>query len=245
MQTIETPSSPASPPERAAGRGLTLRTALLGCGIAASLLYAGMLVFVPMAWPGYSSASQAVSELSAIDAPTRRLWTSLSIVWTALYAAFGWGLWMSARGSRGLRVAGVVIVVAAAVGLFWPPMHQREVLAAGGKSLTDTLHIAWTVMNGILTLAAMGFAAAALGRRFRLYTVATIVVLLAAGAWSGTYASRLEADLPTPWLGVWERINIGAWLLWVVVLAVVLLRRRPDPRRPPPQRGPKVFTSLL
>jgi hypothetical membrane protein len=230
MQTIEIPSSPASPPEHAAGRGITLRTALLGCGIAASLLYAAMLVFVPMAWPGYSSASRTISELSAIDAPTRPLWTAVGIAWAVLYAAFGVGVWRSARGSRGLRVAGVVIVVAAVVGLFWPPMHQREVLAAGGKSLTDTLHIAWTMMNGVLTLAAMAFAAAALGRRFRLYTIGTIVVLLAAGAWTGTYASRIEANLPTPGAGVWERVNVGAWLLWVAVLAVVLLRRRPNGR---------------
>jgi hypothetical protein len=27
-------------------------------------------------------------------------------------------------------------------GFFWPPMHQREVLAAGGGTRTDTMHIA-------------------------------------------------------------------------------------------------------
>ena len=27
-----------------------------------------------------------------------------------------------------------------------------------------------------------------------------------------------------PWLGVWERINLGVFLLWVVVLAIALLR---------------------
>jgi hypothetical protein len=35
---------------------------------------------------------------------------------------------------------------------------------------------------------------------------------------------RIAADLPTPWVGVWERINVGAFLLWVVVLATALLR---------------------
>ena len=37
-------------------------------------------------------------------------------------------------------------------------------------------------------------------------------------------APRIAANLPTPWVGVWERINIGAFLLWVVVLAVALWR---------------------
>jgi flavodoxin len=30
--------------------------------------------------------------------------------------------------------------------------------------------------------------------------------------------------LPTPWIGVWERINVGVFLLWVIVLASALLR---------------------
>jgi hypothetical protein len=37
---------------------------------------------------------------------------------------------------------------------------------------------------------------------------------------------RIAANLPTPWVGLWERINIGVFLLWVVVLAIALLRRR-------------------
>ena len=68
-----------------------LRKTLLVCGILSALLYAAMLVFVPMRWPAYSSAAQTVSELSAIGAPTRSLWASLGVVWALLYAAFGWG----------------------------------------------------------------------------------------------------------------------------------------------------------
>jgi hypothetical protein len=184
-----------------------------------------MLVVVPMQDAGYSSASQTVSELSAIDAPTRSLWVSLGLVWGVLYAAFGWGVWKAAGENRRLRVAGGLIAAAAVFGLFWPPMHQREVLAAGGGTLTDTLHIAWTAVNGVLTLLAMGFGAAALGMRFRLYSITTMVILLAAGLLTSRDAPGVSANLPTPWIGVWERINIGVWLLWVVVLAVASCRR--------------------
>lgn len=204
-----------------------LRKTLLVCGILSALLYAAMLVFVPMRWPVYSSAAQTVSELSAIGAPTRSLWVSLGMVWALLYAAFGWGVWRSAGPSRSLRVAGGVIIVAVLFSLFWPPMHRREVLAAGGATLTDTLHIAWTAVNGVLTLLAMGFAAAALGKRSRVYSIATMVILVAAGAVTSLDAPRMQANLPTPWIGVWERVNIGVWLLWIVVLAVTLLRRAP------------------
>lgn len=221
----------------------TTRQVLLACGIISALLYTAMLVIVPMFWEGYSSASQSVSELSAIDAPTRSLWVLLGIAWTALYGVFGWGVWLSARSNRALRVVGAVIIVAAIAGLFWPPMHQREVLAAGGGTLTDTLHLVWTAVNGVFTLLAMGIGAAAFGRRFRLYSIATMVILLAAGALTSVDAPRIDANLPTPWMGIWERVNIGVWLLWVVALAVMLLGR-PMPHgshhtgaRPPRARG--------
>jgi hypothetical protein len=197
---------------------------LLSCGVLSALWYVAMLVVIPMYWDEYSSASQTVSELSAIDAPTRSLWVALGTVWTLLYAAFGLGVWVSAGVSRVLRVVGGLIIAAALIGLFWPPMHQRDVLAVGGGTLTDTLHLAWTMVNGVLTLLAMAFAAVPFAKGFRLYSVATIVVVVAAGILTSMDAPRIEANLPTPWVGVWERISIGAWLLWVAVLAVTLLR---------------------
>jgi hypothetical protein len=214
---------------------MNLRTLLLVCGILSSVLYAAMLVVVPIQDANYGSASQTVSELSAIGAPTRMLWISMGLVWAALYGAFGWGVWRAAGENRRLRVVGSLILAAAVFGLFWPPMHQREVLAAGGGTLTDTLHIAWTAVNGVLTLLAIGFAAAALGMRFRLYCIATMVILLVAGLLTSRDAPGVSANLPTPWIGVWERINIGVWLLWVVVFALTLLRR---PRRLPAEPTP-------
>jgi hypothetical protein len=53
-----------------------------------------------------------------------------------------------------------------------------------------------------------------------------MAILAVCGAMSGTDAPRLQVNLPTPWIGVWERINIGVFLLWVVVLAVTLWNPR-------------------
>src|SRR3954468_21412220 len=104
----------------------------LMCGIVSSLLYVGMNVLVPMQWDGYSSASQTVSELSAIGAPTRPLWVPLGVAYTLLVAAFGWGVGVSARQDRPVRVAAGLLVAYGVIGLAWPPMRLREVLAAGG-----------------------------------------------------------------------------------------------------------------
>ena len=80
-----------------------LRKTLLVCGILSSMLYAAMMVFIARQWPGYSSASQTISELSAIGAPTRSLWLLPGAVYTVLVTAFGWGVWKSAGRIR--RVA--------------------------------------------------------------------------------------------------------------------------------------------
>ena len=200
--------------------------ALIACGILSSLLYAAMNVVVAIQWDAYSSASQTVSELSAIGAPTRALWMWLAYPYTLLVIAFGWGVWTSARRNRPLHIVGGLLLAYGIIGLAWPfaPMHLREVLAAGGGTLSDTLHLVFTFVTVALMLLAMGFGAAALGPRFRLYSIATILILLVFGALTGLNAPRVQANLPTPWAGVWERINIGVFLLWIVVLAIALLR---------------------
>jgi hypothetical protein len=92
-------------------------------------------------------------------------------------------------------------------------------------TLTDTMHIAFAMAWLLLMVVAIGFGAAAFGRRFRLYSGATVAVFVVFGALTIPDGARIAADLPTPWVGIWERINIGASLLWLVVFAVALLRR--------------------
>src|SRR3954463_12223357 len=115
------------------------RTILLVCGIVSSLLYIAMNVLVPMQWQGYSSASQTVSELSAIGAPTRPIWVPLGFLYAVLVTAFGYGVWESAGSNRSLRMVGGLLCAYGIVSAFWPPMHLREALAAGGRTLTDTM----------------------------------------------------------------------------------------------------------
>ncbi|MBN2412466.1 DUF998 domain-containing protein [candidate division KSB1 bacterium] len=200
--------------------------ALLVCGILSSLLYVVLNVFIPMLWPANNCASQTVSELSAIGAPTRPIWLWLCFLYTLLMIVFAWGVWKSAAKNHSLRIAGALLIAYAALGVIWPfaPMHLREVLAAGGGTISDKMHIALAVVTEILFLLALGFTAAALGKRFRFYSIATFVILLFFGVLTFLDAPGVGANQPTPFIGVWERINIGVFLLWIVVLAIVLLR---------------------
>ncbi len=193
---------------------------LLACGIAAPLLYLAMLAFVPLAWPEYSSVSQTISELSAIGAPTRPVWVPLGLAFTLLLAAFGWGVWVTTRGDRRLRIAGALLLAYGVFGLAWPPMHLRGV----EPTLTDTLHVVWTMVSLVLMLIAMILAAQSLGRAFRAYTVVTIALFLVFGGLTFAEAPGLAANLSTPLIGVWERVNAVASELWLIVFAVTLLR---------------------
>jgi CubicO group peptidase (beta-lactamase class C family) len=201
------------------------RKLLLGGGVLSSLLYGAMIWAIR--YEGYSLVSQVPSELTAIGAPTQRLWAWLGPIYTLLVTAFGWGVWQSAGRNRAVRIAGGLILAYGSLGLLWPfaPMHQREVLAAGGGTLSDTMHVALGAVTVFLMFLAIGYGAAAFGLRFRLYSIASIVMLLAFGVLTFLQAPRLEAGLPTPWIGLWERINISVFLLWIVVLAFRLLPR--------------------
>jgi hypothetical protein len=207
-------------------RWRTWRRALLICGIASSVLYGAMIWLIR--YGGYSVLSQVPSELTAIGAPTRPLWLWLGSIYTLLVAAFGWGIWRSSGRDRALRIVAALILAYASLGLLWPftPMHQREVLAAGGGTLSDTLHVVLGGATVLLMFLAIAVGATVFGSGFRFYSIVTIVVLLLFGALTFIEAPRVQANLPTLWIGLWERINISVFLLWIAVLAAMLLAAR-------------------
>ena len=200
-----------------------VRKVLLVCGILSSLLYVVTVVLAPKQWEGYSSTSQTVSELIAINAPTSPLVVPLFLTYSVLVIAFGMGVWASAGRKLALRVAAVGLigkeVLGIVVTLFFP-IHLRGVEG----TLTDTMHGILTFVGVLFMLLAIGFAATAFGKWFRLYSIATFLMLVVGGVLTGLDQPNLEPNLPTPWMGVWERINIYAYMLWVVVLAIALLR---------------------
>jgi hypothetical protein len=216
-----------------------MRKVLLACGLAAALLYLGMITLI--SYPGYDPISQVPSELTAIDAPTRPLWAWLGWIYIALTFAFGWGVWRSAGTNRPLRMVGLLLLASVLLGLLWPfaPMHQREVLAAGGGTFGDTLHKILGVGTVLLFALTVAFGGAAFGKRFRFYSFVTIALSFVFGMLTGIQASRLSENLPTPYIGLFERISIAAYMTWLVVLALMLLRPREANAPPAARLSPK------
>jgi hypothetical membrane protein len=112
-------------------RHLMVRKVLLVCGILSSLLYVGIDILAAMQWEGYSYTSQAFSELTAIEAPTRPLMVfGNAIPYSLLVMAFAVGVWASAGRKRALRIVAGLLVAYTVAGFI------------GGGSSSPCTHVA-------------------------------------------------------------------------------------------------------
>src|SRR5215204_3849978 len=205
-----------------------VRKILLGCGIASSVLYVASDILISWWDPSYSYRDQSFSELLAPGSPTRPLLLVLNAVpYGVLVTAFGVGVWASAGRRRTGRITGSLLVayaVIGSVGGVFLSAPTREVLEAGKETWRNTMHIPATAVMILCILLAMGFGSTLLGRRFRYFSYAMILAILMFGILAGLQADQVAANQPTPWLGIVERGNVYAIMLWVPVLTIGLLR---------------------
>ena len=200
----------------------SVRTIALTCGLVSSLWYVVINIYVPLQYEGYSMLSFTVSELSAIGAPTRQLWVMLVVLYPLLFAVFGWGVLKSTNGNTKLRVVGSLIIIYSIFNIYWPPMHMR----GNTPTLTDTLHIVWAMVTVLFMIVMMVFGATAFGWRFRIYTILSITLHFAFGILTSIEAPNIPTNGPTPFIGLWERINIAIFMLWIAVLSIILLNKK-------------------
>lgn len=208
-----------------------VRKVLLICGILSGLLYIGSDIAAAVRYDGYSYTDQVVSELSAIGAPTRGFLVPLYIAYDVLLMAFAVGVWTSAGPKQSLRAVAAALAANAIVGLVAPfPMTTR----GGEMTFTDMMHIVIIGVTVLSFLVAISVGGNAFGKKFRLYSIATVLTSIASVAATAVQAPKMEANLSTPWLGLIERVSVYAFVLWVLVLAVLLLRaQRTAPRHQP------------
>jgi hypothetical protein len=203
----------------------SLWSVLLACGVVYPLAYiVANDVIAAAIYDGYSRVDQAISELSATEAPSR---------------AF-----LAGR-SAPLRVTGGLLVVQGLVFPLWLrfPMTSREEMVEGTTAANDVGHLVLGAVAVLFILAQIGFSAAALGKRFRLFSLVMAATVLVFGGLAAVLSSDIATGDPTPWMGIVERISYGSWLLWMAALALLLLRRRkgaanamvPEPAAAPPR----------
>jgi hypothetical protein len=202
---------------------------LLACGIVSSVLYIATDIIGTLRYPGYSWLDQEFSELTAQGSPVRTFMVaSNGIPYTVLMLALAAGLWlMPVTKQRHARLAAAGLAGYAIVGFaggVLTPMATREAMAAGEDTLRNTLHAPVTFVMSLSLMVGMGFAATLREKPFRYYTYSTIATLIAFGILTSLQVPEMGQDQPTPLMGLEERVNIYATMLWLAVLPIALLR---------------------
>jgi len=161
-------------------RHLMVRKVLLICGILSSLLWVGADILAAMLYEGYSYTSQAISELSAIGAPTKSLLGTTGAIYEVFLFAFGLGVLVTAGQKRTLRITGILLITHVVLALvsFFFPMNLRE----AEKTISDTMHVIIYTLIPLVILFIIWFGSTANGKWFRIYSIGTILILILFGA---------------------------------------------------------------
>lgn len=125
-------------------------------GIVAFLSYTAAVVFSPLAYPGYNWMAQAVSDLSAANAPSLSLWNQLSCLYgvCTLICAMMVCVGIQGRKTKALRV-GIYIFTAmdwvSAVGYSLFPLSD----SGYAGTFQDKMHILATILVVILSIVSL------------------------------------------------------------------------------------------
>jgi hypothetical membrane protein len=202
-------------------------------GIAAVVIYVVGDLLSALLYGGYSYLDQAISELSAFGSPVRPLMVTVILIHDVLVFAFGVGV-IRASGRRSLSWVGGLLIAIGVTGL---PTHTVWAMSSRGMEggFNDTMHIILSAVFSVLVIAAMVLSAVAYRGWFRVYAVATLVVVVGFGM-ASAFAIQGITQNDTPWAGGYERINAYAYFAWLIVLAITVMRREAPATRSPDQR---------
>jgi len=194
-------------------------------GVAAPPVYLAAVVAGGWMTEGYSHVRAPISVLNMVGAPAAWLLDPLFTLYNALMIVFAVGLRTAFR-ERSVTIGLLAPTLLAFTGLVGIVMgfYPTDPLGAPMTS-TGTMH-AW--LAGVASVATM-LAVLRVGlklraepewRRFAGYSLTTLVVIVASGALAAVLAARMS-----PVMGLWERVTIGAFEQWVLVTALMLVRR--------------------
>jgi hypothetical protein len=199
---------------------LIVKNALLICGLLAPLIYVGSDILAGLSWAGYSFASQAVSELRGIGAPTRTFLIPILFVYAILEILFGLGIWKVVGPKKVLRTIGALLIGLGMLDLMGPLFAMNINEAVG--SVTNITHIMVTILTLIILLLMVGLGSFTEGKWFHLYSIITLLTIITFGTLTFLQVPKLAANQSAPWFGIYERINIYSYMLWLGVLALKL-----------------------
>jgi len=181
-------------------------------GAVSFLSYLAAVVFSPLAYPGYNWMSQAVSDLSAVTAPSKELWNSLaclygkcgivSVMAVSVYAA-------ETKCANRLTRAGIYVFALmnwiSAVGYDLFPLSQA---GTGMTTFSDIMHV-YVVTAGVVLSSIAALVMIIIGG-FRKKTNTPLAVA-AAIALAMMFAGAIGTNaVPQEYFGIAERFSVFA-----------------------------------
>lgn len=191
-------------------------------GIVALLSYTVAVVFSPLDYPGYNWMAQAVSDLSASNAPSLGLWNQLSSLYNicTLICAMMVCAGIQEKGSRLLR-SGIYLFTAmewiSAVGFSMFPLSD----SGYAGTFQDKMHILSTILVVLLSIVSlvMLIIAGAKRKEYRSFGVFAGIAL------GMMFVGALGMNIvPKEYFGVVERFSVFAAVGYNAVLGIELFR---------------------
>lgn len=195
-------------------------------GVLSFLSYTAAVVFSPLAYPGYDWLSQAVSDLSAANAPSLGLWNRLSALYNVCEVACVTIVCVGIQGKKSkLLRMGVYIFAAmewiSAVGYRAFPLST----SGFGESAQDVMHIIVTAVVVVLSIVSLVIIIIA-GFRDKSNLSYAVCAAVALGMMLvGALGMKI---VPASYFGVVERFSVFAATGFNVALGLHLFLQKPE-----------------
>ena len=177
-------------------------------GVVSFLSYTAAVVFAPLAYPGYNWMAQAVSDLSAANAPSLALWNQLSALYNVCEVVCVTVVCIGIQGRKTkLLRSGIYLFVVmewiSAVGYRMFPLSDSGYAGA----FQDVMHMAVTALVVLLSIVSLVIIiiAGAKSKSCRSYGVCAAVAL--AMMLVGAMGMKI---VPAAYFGVVERFSVFA-----------------------------------
>ena len=187
-------------------KSLLQRLGLLG--VVSFLSYTAAVVFAPLAYPGYNWMAQAVSDLSAANAPSLALWNQLSALYNVCEVVCVTVVCIGIQGRKTKLLRSGIYLFAvmewiSAVGYRMFPLSNSGYAGA----FQDVMHMAVTALVVLLSIVSLVIiiVAGAKSKNYRSYGVCAAVAL--AMMLVGAMGMKI---VPAAYFGVVERFSVFA-----------------------------------
>ena len=188
-------------------------------GLVAFLSYTAAVVFSPLAYPGYDWMAQAVSDLSASNAPSLHLWNQLSSLYNVctLVCAMMVCVGIQNKKTKLLRVGIYLFTImewVSAVGFGMFPLSD----SGYAGTFQDKMHILSTVIVVLLSVVSLALIIIA-GVKDKSCRSYSIFAAIALGMMIGAMGMNV---VPKDYFGIVERFSVFAVTGYNAVLGIEL-----------------------